>query len=484
MATSSHRRVLPSLDAPLGSTVIYGRGVGRAPGSAQPPRLVVVSGSRAGVVVALAGDELTVGRAWDNDVVLPDISVSRRHALLRRHRAGYLLLDQGSGNGTRVNGRRVDKARLRGGDEIVLGDSVVQFIEAGGTAVRGTAAASMATGAVAWRRGLLRSRGAAYAGIAALLLAATSLGLWRRLERERAAQEASEQRGQLREPGRQRTDPGASRLDEPGRTDTAGTLQHAAGPDPEQRPVQEALEGGEAPHAQAMRQAAADRARPDALQPKAALSAQRRPASPTRPTRRGPPAAPGIADAFLAGDVDAALERARAARAEPAAAALLARLERFVSAWREGVARTREGRSSEAIAALEQADQADRALAAGRDSSLGREVRRALSGLHTRVAQAHASDEEISAAAAHLRAALAQDPGNEQARDELGRLAVRANEAYLSGYVAKESDPDAATRAFRLVVAALPAADETAIKARRWLDRLDGKAGADEWPPP
>jgi len=143
-----------------------------------------------------------------------------------------------------------------------------------------------------------------------------------------------------------------------------------------------------------------------------------------------------------------------------------------------------EDRSAEAIAALEQADELDRALAAGRDSPLGREVRRALSGLHARVALAHGSDEEVGAAAAHLRAALARDPGNEEARDQLGRLAVRANEAYLSGYVAKDTDPEAARRAFRLVLAALPATDETAMKARRWLDRLDGKAGAEDPSPP
>ena len=475
MATSPHRAVLRSVDAPLEATVIYGRGGGRAPGPAQPPRLVVVSGRRAGVVVALAGDELTVGRAWDNDVVLPDISVSRRHALLRRDGAGYLLLDQGSGNGTRVNGRGVDKARLRSGDEIVLGDSVVQFIEAGGTAVRGTVAAARAPGAAAWRRALLRSRGAVYAGIAALLLAATALGLWRRQERERAAQEPSEQRAQIRAHARQPFDQGTSLLDER-RSEAAGKPKLAVELDPQQPGVQAVLERAGA----AASRVAADPARPDALELKAALSGQHRQAPPTRRARRAPPALPWIAEAFLAGDLAAALERARAARGESAAAALLARLERFASAWREGMARMQEDRSAEAIAALEQADQADRALAGGRDSPLGREVRRALSGLHTRMALAHTSDEEIGVAAAHLRAALARDPGNEEVRDQLGRLAARANEAYLSGYVAKDRDPDAARRAFRLAVAVLPATDETAMKARRWLDRLDGKAGAED----
>ena len=418
MASSPHRRALRSLDPPLDATVVPGRGGGRAPGSAQPPRLVVVSGPRAGTIVALAGDELTVGRAWDNDVVLPDISVSRRHALLRRHGAGYLLLDQGSGNGTRVNGRKVDKARLRSGDEIVLGDSVVQFIEAGGTAVCGAAAAASAPGGPAWRRGPLRPRGATYAAIAALLLAATSVGLWRRLERERVAMKASEQRRPVQAPARQRSDEGAS-LDEPQWGQAPGEPKHAAEPDPEQPGAQATLEraGGEVAYVPALTQAAADRARPEALEPKAALTGQHREGSAVRPTRREPAVAPRIAEAFFAGDLDLALERARAARAEPAAAAMLVRLERFASAWRAGVTRMREDRPAEAIAALEQADRA---------------------------------------------------------------LAARANQAYLSGYVAKDSDPDAARRAFRLVVAALPATDETAIKARRWLDRLDGKAGAED----
>jgi hypothetical protein len=50
--------------------------------------------------------------------------------------------------------------------------------------------------------------------------------------------------------------------------------------------------------------------------------------------------------------------------------------------------------------------------------------------------------------------------------------------------MAKDGDGDAARQAFRLVVAALPATDDTALKARRWLDRLEGKAAGEEEPPP
>src|SRR2546429_7991115 len=137
MPRSSQRTAVQLAVSRLDATVIQDRAAARASGPAQPPRLLVIRGARAGAVILLGADELTVGRGWDNDVVLPDISVSRRHALLRRHGAGYLLLDLGSGNGTRVNGWMVAKARLRNGDEIALGDSVVQFVEAGGAAGRG-----------------------------------------------------------------------------------------------------------------------------------------------------------------------------------------------------------------------------------------------------------------------------------------------------------------------------------------------------------
>src|SRR5207302_9236922 len=106
-------------------------------GAERSARLVVVSGSRAGSAISLDDDETTLGRATNNDVVLTDISVSRRHALLRRETFGYVLVDQDSGNGTRLNGRTIQAARLRNGDEIALGDAIVQFVDAGRTAARG-----------------------------------------------------------------------------------------------------------------------------------------------------------------------------------------------------------------------------------------------------------------------------------------------------------------------------------------------------------
>ena len=71
---------------------------------------------------ALAGAPLRLGRAADNDMVIRDPTVSRHHAeLLGDPTHGYEIVDRGSRNGTFVNGRRVERARLRPSDRIGIG---------------------------------------------------------------------------------------------------------------------------------------------------------------------------------------------------------------------------------------------------------------------------------------------------------------------------------------------------------------------------
>jgi pSer/pThr/pTyr-binding forkhead associated (FHA) protein len=71
---------------------------------------------------ALAGAPLRLGRAADNDVVVRDPTVSRHHAeLLGDPAHGYEIVDRGSRNGTFVNGRRVERARLGPSDRIGIG---------------------------------------------------------------------------------------------------------------------------------------------------------------------------------------------------------------------------------------------------------------------------------------------------------------------------------------------------------------------------
>jgi pSer/pThr/pTyr-binding forkhead associated (FHA) protein len=64
-----------------------------------------------------------VGRAPDADLLLADVTVSRRHAAVHGERQRYVLYDAGSRNGAYLNGHRVTAAVLDEGDEIVVGGS-------------------------------------------------------------------------------------------------------------------------------------------------------------------------------------------------------------------------------------------------------------------------------------------------------------------------------------------------------------------------
>jgi len=72
--------------------------------------------------------QLSVGRGPDNDLVLPDLLVSRHHAVIRRTGADtFAVADLGSTNGTFVNGRRISSCQVRSGDLISIGRHVFRF---------------------------------------------------------------------------------------------------------------------------------------------------------------------------------------------------------------------------------------------------------------------------------------------------------------------------------------------------------------------
>jgi FHA domain-containing protein len=79
--------------------------------------LLVSDGGR----TVLSGDRVLLGRSRECDVQLADPNVSRRHAELRRDEGGWSVVDLGSTNGVKLNGRRVDQAALEPGDRITLG---------------------------------------------------------------------------------------------------------------------------------------------------------------------------------------------------------------------------------------------------------------------------------------------------------------------------------------------------------------------------
>ncbi|MGW7404755.1 FHA domain-containing protein [Streptomyces sp. NPDC054833] len=70
-----------------------------------------------------------IGRAADNDLVVDDLIVSRRHAELRALADGtYEIADVGSHNGTYLNGQPVTRARIRPGDIVGIGHSTFSLV--------------------------------------------------------------------------------------------------------------------------------------------------------------------------------------------------------------------------------------------------------------------------------------------------------------------------------------------------------------------
>jgi len=92
------------------------------------PKLTLLVGRKAIKVYDVNATVLRIGRDADMDVVIDNVAVSRRQAEIRLDGADWVLRDLGSGNGTFLNGRRLEQsAPLRPGDEISFGKFSLLF---------------------------------------------------------------------------------------------------------------------------------------------------------------------------------------------------------------------------------------------------------------------------------------------------------------------------------------------------------------------
>jgi Nif-specific regulatory protein len=91
------------------------------------PALLALTGPRSGSEIPLAEGEVLLGRDDGAGIALPDPGVSRQHARLVKDGDGWSLLDLGSLNGTFVNGVPIRERRLRSGDRIAIGASLLLF---------------------------------------------------------------------------------------------------------------------------------------------------------------------------------------------------------------------------------------------------------------------------------------------------------------------------------------------------------------------
>ena len=90
--------------------------------------LTIAEGASRGRRFRFAAPDVRIGRAPSSDLVLYDPGVSRSHARIREETAGHVLLDDGSANGTELNGELLRRAAaLQRGDRIGVGPVVFVF---------------------------------------------------------------------------------------------------------------------------------------------------------------------------------------------------------------------------------------------------------------------------------------------------------------------------------------------------------------------
>src|ERR1700736_448008 len=72
--------------------------------------------------------QIVVGRSSDLDMVLVEDMVSRKHARIAMQNDQIWIEDLGSTNGTFVNGEKIKRARLKEGDRVLIGTSILKLI--------------------------------------------------------------------------------------------------------------------------------------------------------------------------------------------------------------------------------------------------------------------------------------------------------------------------------------------------------------------
>ena len=93
----------------------------------QPPKLTVKLKNRPLKTYTFTGNDLTIGRLPDNDIVIDNLSVSRKHAVIHARKSGYYIKDLGSKNHTYLNGQKIDNSELTTGDVITIGKYNISF---------------------------------------------------------------------------------------------------------------------------------------------------------------------------------------------------------------------------------------------------------------------------------------------------------------------------------------------------------------------
>jgi Domain of unknown function (DUF4388)/FHA domain len=101
------------------------------PGSSpsRPLALRFISGKyQGGEFPLVPGKEIHIGRSNDLDMVLAEDMVSRKHARIAFQGEDIYIEDLASTNGTFVNGEKIKRSRLREGDRVLIGTSILKVV--------------------------------------------------------------------------------------------------------------------------------------------------------------------------------------------------------------------------------------------------------------------------------------------------------------------------------------------------------------------
>ncbi|NLY67565.1 MAG: FHA domain-containing protein [Tissierellia bacterium] len=75
------------------------------------------------------GEEVFLGRGNDNEIVIKDPYISKKHLRIVKDEGNYFLQDLNSANGTYLNGQRLmDVVKLKNGDRISVGQIEFLFV--------------------------------------------------------------------------------------------------------------------------------------------------------------------------------------------------------------------------------------------------------------------------------------------------------------------------------------------------------------------
>ena len=91
------------------------------------PRAIILSEIMRGKSFDLVNETYNIGRTEENDICIPDGTLSSNHCTLTKEGATFKVTDHGSTNGTRINGERISESYLRSSDILQVGGIEILF---------------------------------------------------------------------------------------------------------------------------------------------------------------------------------------------------------------------------------------------------------------------------------------------------------------------------------------------------------------------